>query len=387
MDLSVAFDTSNHQALLQRMESHFGIRDRAWAWLRSYFHKPQALLQCMQSRFGIRDRVLAWLRSYFHERHQHDQINNTTSEPITVTCSAPQGSVLGPLAFTMYSSPLEEIVKAHNLHCMIYAHDTQGYDTFKPSNSASISSVTELCIKDIKCYMTKNMLKLNDSKTEILHLHSRHIPFSPLPSLQIGDSEVGLAPSARNLGIVIDNSVTMSQHVSSICKSASFALYKIGKLCRFLDQASVEKLVHVFVTSRLDNCNFLLFGLPACELDDKLKRIQNAAVRLVSRVNGQCHMKLILCQLHWLPIRKRIMFKIILITFKAIQSWPHSWIYPGYHYHSQTTSFASIVITITAGTSAYKTSQDLLIWSSCILCMCSTVVKSTARANSQHKLN
>ena len=158
---------------------------------------------------------------------------------------------------------------------------------------------------------------LNDSKTEILHLHSRHVPYLPIPSLQIGGSDVILALSARNLGVVIDSSVTMSQHVSNVCKCASYALYKIGRLRKFLDKASTENLVHAFITSRLDNCNSLFFGLPACELD-KLQRIQNAAARLVLKVKGRCHMKPVLRQLHWLPVRKRIMFKIILITFKAI---------------------------------------------------------------------
>ena len=141
--------------------------------------------------------------------------------------------------------------------------------------------------------------------------------FPQISSLQVGNSAVRLASSAKNLGVIFDDSVTMSDHVSSICKSASYSLYKIGKLRRFLDQASTEKLVHAFITSRLDTCKSLLFGLPACELD-KLQRIQNAAARLVSRVKGHCHMKPVLRNLHWLPVRKRIMFKIIFITFKAI---------------------------------------------------------------------
>ena len=111
--------------------------------------------------------------------------------------------------------------------------------------------------------------------------------------------------------------MTMSDQVKSICKSASFALYKIGKLRCFLDQKSTEKLVHAFITSRLDSCNSLLYCLPDSELV-KLQRIQNSAARLVTRVKGRCHMKPILRQLHWLPIRRRIVFKILLITFKVI---------------------------------------------------------------------
>ncbi|XP_072017823.1 uncharacterized protein [Amphiura filiformis] len=118
----------------------------------------------------------------------------------------------------------------------------------------------------------------------------------------------------------------MSKHVSSVCKSASFALYKIGRLRSFLDQPSTEKLVHAFITSRLDNCNSLLFGLPNSELD-KLQRIQNSAARLVTRVKGRCHMKPVLRQLHWLPVKKRIIFKILLLnTYKAIHGFAPDYI-------------------------------------------------------------
>ena len=241
------------------------------------------------------------------------------------------------------------------------------------------------CVKDIKSWVTRNMLMLNDSKIEILHLYSRHISHSPISSLQIGNSDVDLTSSAKNLGVVLDNSMPMSQHVTSICESASFALHKIVsygdflishrprnspslfssyfalsyivtsnwqfrrrlniigqesrscprqqyanvstchqhmrkriictpqncKLWIFLVQPSTEKLVHAFITSWLDNCNSVLFDLPACELD-KLQRIKNAAARLVLRIKGHFHMKPVLRQLHWLPVRKRIMFKIIL---------------------------------------------------------------------------
>ena len=132
------------------------------------------------------------------------------------------------------------------------------------------------------------------------------------------------SPSARDLGVIIDEHVTMKQHVSSVCKSASYALYSIGKLRPYLDKPSAEKLVHAFVSSRLDSCNSLLYGLPANELD-RLQRIQNAAARMITGVNGRTHMTPVLRTLHWLPINKRIIFKILLLTFKAING-----LAPGY---------------------------------------------------------
>ena len=86
---------------------------------------------------------------------------------------------------------------------------------------------------------------------------------------------------------------------------------------RYLDKFSVERLVHAFVSSRLDYCNSLLFGLPERDIS-KLQRVQNAAARLVVKCKKQDHMKPILRDLHWLPVQQRIWYKIALLTFKAL---------------------------------------------------------------------
>ena len=290
LDLSAAFDTLDHQVLLQRL----------------------------QDRFGITGTAFRWMTSYFHGREQCIIINGVQSDWKRVHCGAPQGSVFGPMAFSYYSAPIEDIIKAHDLECMIYADDTQIYFCFNDNEMSVAISRIEKCIADIRSWMVTNKLKLNDNKTEILHLTSRFIPSThDAPSLRVGVDNVSPSSSARDLGVVIDEHITMNHHVSSVCQSASFALYNIGKLRPYLDKESAETLVHAFVSSRLDSCNSLLYGLPQTELD-RLQRVQNAAARLITRVKGRVHMTPVLRQLHWLPIRKRIQFKILLLTFKAI---------------------------------------------------------------------
>jgi hypothetical protein len=104
-----------------------------------------------------------------------------------------------------------------------------------------------------------------------------------------------------------------------VSKSAFFALRHVGKIRRYINQNDCEKLVHAFITSKLDSCNSILFGLPAVEID-KLQRVQNAAARLVVGGKKYDHVTPILKQLHWLPIRARIYFKILLITYKALNN-------------------------------------------------------------------
>ena len=131
--------------------------------------------------------------------------------------------------------------------------------------------------------------------------------------------------SARNLGVVIDSKLDMKDHLKSLARSASFAVYKIGQICKYLDKQSTERLVHAFVTSRLDSCNSLLFGLPDYEIA-KLQRIQNSAARLVSSAKYRDHMKPVLYHLHLLPVEKRIVYKVLLIAFKVVHDQAPSYL-------------------------------------------------------------
>ena len=117
----------------------------------------------------------------------------------------------------------------------------------------------------------------------------------------------------------------MKDHVKNIVSAASFAIYKISQVSRYLDRKSIERLVHAFVTSRLDCCNSLLYGIPSSEIA-KLQRIQNSAARLVTRSKKYEHISPILRKLHWLPIHQRINYKIALLTFKAIHGMAPTYI-------------------------------------------------------------
>ena len=111
----------------------------------------------------------------------------------------------------------------------------------------------------------------------------------------------------------------MSKHINKICGSASLAIRNIGRVRKYLDQHSTERLVHAFVTSRLDYCNSLLYGLPAKEIS-KLQRLQNSAARLVTRSKVREHITPILQELHWLPVKYGITFKLLLFTFKILNN-------------------------------------------------------------------
>ena len=117
----------------------------------------------------------------------------------------------------------------------------------------------------------------------------------------------------------------MREHISKICRAASFGIYRIGKIRKYLDQSSTERLVNAFVTSHLDYCNSLLINLPASLLAP-LQRIQNSAARLITRTRKYDHITPVLRSLHWLQIPQRIQFKILLLTYKIIHNHAPSYL-------------------------------------------------------------
>ena len=100
---------------------------------------------------------------------------------------------------------------------------------------------------------------------------------------------------------------------------ALISLRTLGQLRKYLDRSTTERLVHAFISSRLDSCNCLLYGLPDTDIL-KLQRVQNSAARLVTGARRRDHVTPILKDLHWLPIRKRILFKLLLVVYKSLHN-------------------------------------------------------------------
>ncbi|XP_066016040.1 uncharacterized protein [Pocillopora verrucosa] len=179
--------------------------------------------------------------------------------------------------------------------------------------------LVESCVRDIDRWMSCNKLKLNRDKTELLVISSKYRPRPSLDSILVGDHRVERSDKARNIGVVFDETLSLDKHVSSVCKSALFHLRNIAKMRMYLTSESTKTLVHAYVTCRLDNCNSLLLGSPDYIIQ-KLQRVQNCTARLVAGQPRAAHIRPVLKELHWLPVERRITFKVLLLTFKALNN-------------------------------------------------------------------
>ena len=294
LDLSAAFDTIDHTTLLN----------------------------LLRDRFGIHESALEWIKSYLSDREQCVLINGETSSKLKLSFGVPQGSVLGPILFTIYTTPLGDIVRKHGLTFHLYADDTQIYIAFKPFDDCSKSealSRIEKCVEDIRSWMGMNFLKLNDDKTELLVItQNESTSKSQDITLSIGGEEVSPDPKEppKNLGVLFDSTMGLQQHISKLCRSLNYKIYQIGKIRKYITEDSAKMLVNATVTARLDYCNSLLHGVKGVFLD-KLQKCQNSAARVITRTPKRHHMTPILYRLHWLPVRQRIQYKMLLITYKC----------------------------------------------------------------------
>jgi hypothetical protein len=290
LDLTAAFDTIDHAILLQRLKD----------------------------RYGVKGLVLKWIESYLSNRSWSVSLHNTVSQERGLSYGVPQGSILGPLLFILYVSPLSDLIAAHGQVSQGYADDRQLYRAFHLKERQQAFSNLECCVQDVRVWMRLNWLKLNDGKTELMvfstmHMQERHKDVT----LRIGETDVENRHPVKNLGVLEDPALTMTNQVHAVCKSAFYQLRNIARIRCYLTDTAAKTLVHALVMSRLDYGNSLYYGMSKGNME-KLQLVQNAAARLVTRKSRYAHITPILFDLHWLPIEYRVMFKILVQVFRAL---------------------------------------------------------------------
>ena len=291
LDLSAAFDTIDHTILLRRLGNWFGVSGKA----------------------------LDWFKSYLTGRSQRIKLGNGLSSRSDLSFGVPQGSVLGPLLFTLYTTPLSSLVSGHAIPHHLYADDGQLYVSFSSGDSATALNGLPSCLAYVQSWMSTNKLKLNPDKTEFLLIgnerqRSKYLSMFPIELLGV---ETYPAKSARNLGVIFDRKFNFCSHISAICSSCIYHIQDLWHIRHHLDLDSAKLLANALVSSHLDYCNSLLSVIAETDLT-KLQHVLNCLARVVTKSPPFTHSVPLLRSLHWLPVKYRVHFKICLLTYKAL---------------------------------------------------------------------
>ena len=292
LDLSTAFGMVNHQMLLNRLKY----------------------------RFGFSGVILDWIGSYLMKRKQRVAIGDIQSDAVELSQGVPQGSVLGPILFSLYTSPLGDICCQHNINFHTFVDDQQSYFSFQPIPNEIDAGISWLqdWIRDIWTWMRTNLLKLNNDKTEVMLIGTKQ-QLSKLPevTVKIGNETINPTETAWNLGIYWNKTMTTTTHINRLSSQLFNTLQAINKIRHLLDNDTTKIVMQALIISRLDYCNSQYIGSMQKDLQ-KLQQIQNMASQIIYQKRKYDSVTPCLMDLHWLHIQKRVVYKVAVLMFHCI---------------------------------------------------------------------
>ena len=293
LDLSAAFDTVDQDKLLEILFNEIGVQGTA--------HK--------------------WFVSFTKGRSQQVKINNSFSNPELLEFGFPQGSVLAPRLFNIYTRSLYPHVEITMFEIDGYADDHQLMKQFMIHFQTEVLGYAiNDCLREVYKWMDKFFLRLNMSKTKILvlappsimqHIHI-HGTFTDVGCIRFSEC-------AKNLGVWLDKNLNFTNHVNKVVSSSFKTIKEIARIKYFIPEDCLISLITSLIFSKLDYCNALYYKIDS-SLIDKLQSVQNAALRLIHGGHKYDRVSIshLFHELHWLKIKQRIVFKISLVVHKCI---------------------------------------------------------------------
>ena len=291
LDLSAAFDTVDYNILLSRLDA----------------------------RFGLNDIVLDWFRAYLNGRYQMVSIDGMRSRSSHLDFGVPQGSILGPILYSMYTTPISDIIVEYGLKHQIFADDTTVYISLTVTDLTLNINRLDQCLLHLQDWFSSNFLKLNSQKTELFICASRHnLTLINTTEVSLLGNILPLSNTAQSLGVTFDSVLSFEAHVNNIRRKSFFQIRNLRRIRDYITDECAAQITHAFIMCNLDYCNAVLAGCTDTRLK-RLQTIQNACARFVRRIPRSQHdLSHIFKELHWLPIKFRIKYKLSCMVHRCL---------------------------------------------------------------------
>ena len=256
------------------------------------------------------------IRSYLHNRTYSVVIDDEISNPKLLKYGVPQGSILGPMLYLMYTKEIEKIVNEYGLKLHVYADDCSIYMSFTSDDQSSAEDRIKQCLYTLKLWMAKSFLKLNSDKT-VVKLFKPNAFTANIESFNLNDENGLIQPSdtAKLLGVTLSQKLNFVEFVQKKIQICNLHLRNLRSVRNCIPHKAKVILVTNLIFSNIDYCNGLLLCSPGY-LITKLQRTLNKAIRFVFNIKREEHITPYLFKLHILPLFYRIKFKMSLIAYK-----------------------------------------------------------------------
>ena len=248
IDLRKAFDTVNHEILLNKLE-----------------------------HYGIRGNILKWFQSYLSNRKQYVSVNGHSSDLLDITCGVPQGSVLGPLLFLLYINDLPNISKVLNFY--LFADDTNIY--YESETLHELENTINKELNKLYLWLNVNRLSLNIDKTNYIIFHPYNKPIKQRITIKINKKAINEKDSIKYLGVLIDSTLSWKYHISNISKKISRSIGILYKLRPFLPLEVLKNVYYSIIYSHIIYAIEVWGSAFKTELD-KILILQKRALRLIT---------------------------------------------------------------------------------------------------------
>lgn len=265
-------------------------------------------------KVGIDGTVLEWFVDYLDGRRQVTKINNMLSLEVANHNGVPQGSVLGPLLFLLYFNDVFLMVKRCSIH--LFADDTLIYYACDDPND--LVNVINQELQNVLTYTHQNLLKINSKKSKFMLIGS-NLNYNKFLEQKlrvcIGQEDIEIVEKIKYLGFIIDRGLTFKEHVQyiidKISKNVNF-LYRVGV---FLSQFSRLLVYNTLVLPHFTYSASILYFANKNELD-RLKKLQNRAMRIILRANRYTPIRNMLIALNWLDVESYLEYHVLCLVYR-----------------------------------------------------------------------
>ena len=288
LDYSKAFDCANHRLILAKLKAA-----------------------------GFRDDSLEWIFSYLNGRRQKVTTHLGESSWTEVLNGVPQGSVLGPLLFTVLVSDLGDAIKRGRYH--MYADDTQLYYSCKPENANSTIKEINSDLDRISTFSKNNCLRLNAGKSKFIVIGSRHnlkkLKDIQLDPIKIDNNIIEREYEAKNLGVTVDEELTWVRHVNLSIAKGYGKLKQAYRFKNFLNESSKHHLTETYILSQFNYADIVLQNLSE-QLQNKIQKMQNRCIRFTFGLRKYDHISAFTKNKKILNMKSRRLLHSLTLMFK-----------------------------------------------------------------------